>query len=424
MITDSFDNQSPAIITPVRKENAPEVDVCIVTFSHQIEKYVAETYASGEIAALWCASGKTPVYLIERNGKRFAFYRTYVGAPITVGLMEDAISELKCDKYILFGGAGCLNKEIAHGKVMVPTAAYRDEGTSYHYAPAADYVEVRNAAAVSGCMKANGIPYALGKTWTTDSFYRETRNNFEKRKADGCISVEMECAGVQAMCDFRGVNLYAFFTSGDLLDAPEWNQRIQENNDGGQHDVGHFRIALALAEYVAGEHTADREVRIEPFDMKYLDEYYTGFNREITKYQWPDPFESREAARELLQSFLDEMERGETLLFSILAEDDTFLGSVEIHGVDGDCPELGVWVKEPEQNKGYAYKALGDALRYARKHYGNVAFYYEADIRNTGSLRLLDKFADEYSIIPYQAEKVTTDSGKELELQGFELRVK
>ena len=424
MITDSFDNQSPAIITPVRKENAPEVDVCIVTFSHQIEKYVAETYAGGEIAALWCASGKTPVYLIERNGKRFAFYRTYVGAPITVGLMEDAISELKCDKYILFGGAGCLNKEIAHGKVMVPTAAYRDEGTSYHYAPAADYVEVRNAAAVAACMKANGIPYALGKTWTTDSFYRETRNNFEKRKADGCISVEMECAGVQAMCDFRGVDLYAFFTSGDLLDAPEWNQRIQENNDSGQHDVGHFSIALALAEYVAGEHTADREVRIEPFDMKYLDEYYTGFNQEITKYQWPDPFESREAARELLQTFLDEMERGETLLFSILAEDDTFLGSVEIHGVDGDCPELGVWVKEPEQNKGYAYKALGDALRYARKHYGNVAFYYEADIRNTGSRRLLDKFADEYTIIPYEAEKVTTDSGKELELQGFELRVK
>ena len=118
------------------------------------------------------------------------------------------------------------------------------------------------------------------------------------------------------------------------------------------------------------------------------------------------------------------MERGETLLFSILAEDDTFLGSVEIHGVDGDCPELGIWVKEPEQNKGYAYRALGEALRYARKHCGNVAFYYEADVRNMGSLRLLDKFADEYEIIPYEPEKVTTDSGKELELRGYELRVK
>lgn len=251
MITDTFDNLSPAIIEPVRKENAPEADVCIVTFSHEIEKYAAQKFACGEIASLWCATGRTPVYLIERNGKRIAFYKTYVGAPVTTALMEDAASELRCDKYILFGGAGCLNKEIAHGKVMVPTAAYRDEGTSYHYAPAADYIPVKNAEIVAACMKENGIPCVSGKTWTTDSFYRETRNNFEKRKADGCISVEMECAGVQAMCDFRGLELYAFFTSGDLLDAPEWEERCRENNDGGQHDTGHFRIALALAEFVS-----------------------------------------------------------------------------------------------------------------------------------------------------------------------------
>ena len=254
MITDSFDNLSPAIISPVKKEGAPFADACIVTFSHEIEKYVAEHYASGETASLWCATGRTPVYLIERNGRRFAFYKTYVGAPITVGLMEDAAAEINCTKFVLFGGAGCLNREIAHGKVMIPTAAYRDEGTSYHYAPAADYVSVRNSSKVAECMKLNGIPHVLGKTWTTDSFYRETRNNYEKRKAEGCISVEMECAGVQAMCDFRGLELYAFFTSGDLLDAPEWDERCRENGDGGQHDTGHFGIALALAEYAAREH--------------------------------------------------------------------------------------------------------------------------------------------------------------------------
>ncbi len=53
-------------------------------FSHQIEKAV-EKYAATEIAALLCATGKTPVYLIERNGHRFAFYKTYIEAPITVG---------------------------------------------------------------------------------------------------------------------------------------------------------------------------------------------------------------------------------------------------------------------------------------------------------------------------------------------------
>ncbi len=250
MITDTFDNFSPAIINPVVREDAPDVDACIITFSHEIEKQVAEKYAGGEIASLWCATGRTPVYLIERNGKRFAFYKTYVGAPITTALVEDAAAELKCSRFILFGGAGCLNKEIAHGKVMVPTEACRDEGTSYHSAPASDYIPVPNASVVAAFMKQNGIPCVLGKTWTTDSFYRETRNNFEKRKAEGCISVEMECAGVQAMCTFRGLDLYSFFTSGDLLDAPEWDERGKNYRSGGQHDVGHFDIALALADYV------------------------------------------------------------------------------------------------------------------------------------------------------------------------------
>lgn len=134
---------------------------------------------------------------------------------------------------------------------MIPTAAYRDEGTSYHYAPAADYIDMPNAHTVAAFMQENGIPYVLGKTWTTDAFYRETQNNFEKRKAEGCISVEMEGAAVQAVCDFRGLQLYAFFTSGDLLDAPEWDARCKAGQiEGTQHDPGHFDMALALAEYI------------------------------------------------------------------------------------------------------------------------------------------------------------------------------
>ena len=250
MITETFDNKSEAIINLIKKPDAVKVDVCIVTFSHEIEKYVADNYASEEIAALWSASGKTPIYLIESDNKRIAFFRTFVGAPITTALIEDSTVELDCDKYVLFGGAGCLNKEIAHGKVMVPTAAYRDEGTSYHYAPASDYIDILNSKIVEKFMSENKIPYVLGQTWTTDSFYRETRNNFEKRKADGCISVEMESAGGQAMGTFRNLDLYVFFTSGDLLDAPEWDSRFEADGDKGQHDVGHFRMALELAKYV------------------------------------------------------------------------------------------------------------------------------------------------------------------------------
>ena len=252
MITDTFDNKTPAIISPKLKDERPKADVCIMTFSWEIERFAAETYAEREIGALHTAAVVSPIYETVRGGRSIAFYKTFVGAPTAAAFVEEAAAAIDCRKFILFGGAGCLDKEIARGKVMIPTAAYRDEGTSYHYAPAADYIEVRNHGAVADCMRENGIPYVLGKTWTTDAYYRETRLNFEKRKAEGCISVEMECAAVQAVCDFRGLELYAFFTGGDLLDAPEWDSRRKEGmKKGTQHDVGHFDIALALAEHVA-----------------------------------------------------------------------------------------------------------------------------------------------------------------------------
>ena len=63
----------------------------------------------------------------------------------------------------------------------------------------------------------------------------------------------MECAALQAMYDFRGLKLYTFFTSGDLIDAPQWDVgRTAGQTKGTPHDAGHFDIALELAGYVAG----------------------------------------------------------------------------------------------------------------------------------------------------------------------------
>ena len=252
MITDSFDDKSPAKINVKKSENAVKVDAVIFTFSQEIEKYVIAHYDCKKVGEYLIACGPTSVYLLKYHGKNFGFYRTWVGAPACVAPIEELSTVLCTDKIIHFGGAGCLNKEIARGKVMIPTEAYRDEGTSYHYMPASDYIRIKNHGVVKAFMEENKIPYVMGKTWTTDAFYRETVNNFEKHKADGCISVEMEGSAVQAVCDFRGLEVYMFFTGGDLLDAPEWTDRKEAGQiEHTQHDPGHFDIALALAEYVA-----------------------------------------------------------------------------------------------------------------------------------------------------------------------------
>lgn len=251
MITNSFDNQTSAIIEPKRKIGAPQVDAMIITFSYIIEKYIIEHFNCTQIATLHSATGLTPVYQINYNGKKIGFYKTYIGAPCAVGLVEDVLSEVHTDKIIMFGGAGCLNKDIARGKIMIPIDAYRDEGTSYHYAPAADYIKIKNSKIVANFMKQANIPFVLGKTWTTDAIYRETKGNFEKHKQDGCIAVEMECAAVQAVCDFRGVEFYNFLKSGDLLDAPEWDPRSEFGTNGSQHDPRYFMMALDLACFIS-----------------------------------------------------------------------------------------------------------------------------------------------------------------------------
>ena len=92
-----------------------------------------------------------------------------------------------------------------------------------------------------------GIPCVMGGTWTTDGLYRETRGNMEKRRAEGCLSVEMEVAGIQAVCDFHGLELYDFLMSGDLLDAPEWDKRILSSKEEHDEQIKCFHIALELA---------------------------------------------------------------------------------------------------------------------------------------------------------------------------------
>ena len=204
-----------------------------------------------KLGGLNSSNGANPVYVFEHENRCFAVYMSCVGAPACVADIEDTLSIINTDKYVVFGGSGCLNKDIARGKVMVPTEAYRDEGTSYHYVPASDYITIKNADVVAKFMETVGLPFVKGKTWTTDAVHRETSANFEKHKADGCISVEMECAAIQAMCDYRELNAYFFFTCGDLLDAPKWDARMKKNQvKHTQHDSEHFDIALELARYI------------------------------------------------------------------------------------------------------------------------------------------------------------------------------
>ena len=161
-------------------------------------------------------------------------------------------------------------------------------------------------------------------------------------------------------------------------------------------------------------------LRIVPFDMKYLDFYYREWNEEVTKYQYPDPYSSIEDARMGLQSFIDEMERGETLFLTILKRDnDVPIGGFEVHGLKEDVPELGVWIERGEWNKGYASETLEHMLSFLKSHYPKERYLYEADVRNEPSMSMVSHLNYEKR----ELDEFTTESGKALRLQQFYVRL-
>ena len=245
---DTFDPHSEELIKVNQQrsfqktEDFPEV--VIGAFKEETFQLLEEIVQADPVCVLR-AGRAIPVYRVQWQGRAIGLFHSLLGGAGTVCLMEQLLAR-GAKKILLYGNCGVLNKEIAAGHWILPTAAYRDEGTSYHYLPVSDYVEVPTHKHLAQIMDELHLPYVTGKVWTTDAFYRETRSDMEKQKADGCIAVDMECASAMAFGQFRGVPVYQFFYADDCLDGDKWDPRTLGARPSSSHET-YLRIALEIA---------------------------------------------------------------------------------------------------------------------------------------------------------------------------------
>jgi uridine phosphorylase len=221
------DPSPEAIIEPQRVIKPIDIPQhCVVCFFQDVIRKLNDEGRLKVVADLRSEIGKHPVYEMDVDGKRLALFHPGVGAPLAAGFLEELIA-LGSRRFIACGGAGVLDRQIAVGHVIVPRAAIRDEGTSYHYLPPAREVEV--PAGVIACIEevltANHCNYLVSKTWTTDAIYRETQAKIRQRRAEGCLTVEMEAAAFFAVAQFRGVQFGQLLYGGDDISGEEWDSR-------------------------------------------------------------------------------------------------------------------------------------------------------------------------------------------------------
>lgn len=134
------------------------------------------------------------------------------------------------------------------GDFYIPVSALRQEGTSYHYLPPSREVPLNENAvnAIAKVLDHRGFHYRKCKTWTTDGFYRETKEMVEYRKAEGCSVVEMECASLAACAQFRNIIFGQLLFTADSLA----NTEAHDNRNWGDR---YFDLAMDLAMDAASE---------------------------------------------------------------------------------------------------------------------------------------------------------------------------
>ncbi len=225
-IHETFDDSSPEVVRASQYiDPIPDFpQVVIVTYTRRILEIMLEQHGAVEIGRMYTSALAIPVYAIEVDGVRLALHLSTVGGPAAAGLMEEMIA-MGGRRFLYFGSCGALNDEVLDGHIAVPTAAWRDDGVSYHYAPAADIIEIPTANRLSAMLHELGVPHHTTMTWTTDAFYRETQATMQARKAAGCGVVEMECASTAAVAAFRGVEFWQFVYGADSLAGGEWDPR-------------------------------------------------------------------------------------------------------------------------------------------------------------------------------------------------------
>ena len=222
-----FDPDRNSFIEPSDITDPIDVsEYCIICFFQDVIEKIAQEYKAKLLIQNRWEDGPHPLYEIEYSGKRLAFFHPGVGAPLVCGIFEEVIA-YGCRKFITIGGCGVLDKDMEVGKLILVDSALRDEGVSYHYLPPDREINAQTGALskIEGVLIDKHIPYMIGKTWTIDAPYRETRSKIKARREEGCIAVEMEAASLMAVAQFRNVLYGQILYAGDDLSGEKWDNR-------------------------------------------------------------------------------------------------------------------------------------------------------------------------------------------------------
>ncbi|MCL2846934.1 MAG: nucleoside phosphorylase [Firmicutes bacterium] len=225
-----YDAVSAPIVTPdhyiEKVENWRKITRCVITYFSDIVELLERAQVINQVFRLRTEGYRPRIYEMKVGNEYVFVMAAPVGAPQAARIVE-CLAAMGVKKFMISGGAGTINDDVTRDYVLVPAAATRDEGTSYHYLPPSRDVQMnpRVLSSIEKTLTAEGVKFVKIKTWTTDAIFRETIDKVELRKAEGCSTVEMECSAFYSVAAHLGFLCGQLLYAGDKLTKEGWDYR-------------------------------------------------------------------------------------------------------------------------------------------------------------------------------------------------------
>lgn len=154
------------------------------------------------------------------KGKRISIQGTGMGVPSISIYAHELITEYNVKNLIRVGSAGSYQKYIKLRDIVIAMAASSTSGINQarfqgaDFAPTADFGLFIKAVEVA---KSKGIELKAGNVLTSDEFYADEFESYQKWSNFGVLCVEMETSGLYTLAAKHKVNALSLLTISDSL---------------------------------------------------------------------------------------------------------------------------------------------------------------------------------------------------------------
>jgi uridine phosphorylase len=246
------DYEAPSVFEPAnllrearRQKRLPEAavpEICLLDPDGDIVRTLLGGGRARRSPAWACYH--TELWEFDEPGERFGVIGCAVGAAFAV-LLAEQLFVSGCRLLISMTSAGQIVPQGPPPYFILIDRALRDEGTSYHYLPPADFAAADEGLVELTMRAVANLPQPVyrGASWTTDAPFRETAAAIDACRTRGIMAVEMEAAALYAFAKRREKPVLCFAHVTNQMAVVEGDFEKGE----GDGAVASLRVVVAAA---------------------------------------------------------------------------------------------------------------------------------------------------------------------------------